>query len=365
MSELALRGPALRTRIGGLTWVLGWWAFGRLVVAVTAAVVDAVGPRGYTGTDEQRHVLGLLGSWDGRWYRTVAEHGYLLEPGRQSDPAFFPLFPLLLRLAHAAGLSWVAGGILLANAAFLAALVLFAQLTRELFDDAFARRAVMLLAVFPAGVAFSLAYPESLVLALIAGGVLAARHDRWLTAAALLAAGTLARPETMFVAIPLVPLARRAGRGVAWGAVAAPFAALGSFALYLWRTLDDPLAWTHAERAWGRRFTPLGIVRAIENISKAYENSHWIVRDVAFFVLYLALLVVAYRVGAPLAWVVAGAAIVVLPTFSGSFHSINRFGLLAPAVFWGLAALPRPRVVAAVASCLLVVAVATLPLVFP
>lgn len=365
MSELALRAPAFRTRARTLTWALGWWAGGRLLVLATAAVVDAVGPRGYTGGDERGHALGLLGAWDGRWYRTVAEHGYLLEPGRQSDPAFFPLFPLLLRAAHALGLGWVAGGILLANLSFLAALVLFAELTRGLFDEAFARRAVMLLAVFPAGAAFSLAYPESLVLALIAGGVVAARRDRWLLAAALLAAGTLARPETAFATIPLVPLARRSRRGVAWGAVAAPFAALGSFALYLGATLHDPLAWTHAERAWGRRFTPLGLARAIAGVPQAFASNAWVVRDIAYFALYLALLALAYRAGAPLAWIAAGALIVVLPTFSGSFHSINRFGLLAPAVFWGLAALPRPRVVAAVAGCLLVVTVATLPLMFP
>jgi hypothetical protein len=63
--------------------------------------------------------------------------------------------------------------------------------------------------------------------------------------------------------------------------------------------------------------------------------------------------------------VLAGALVVVLPTFSGSFHSIGRFGLLAPAVIWGGALVVRRRWVYAVAAVLLVAGVATIPLVFP
>src|SRR5438477_324201 len=89
-------------------------------------------------------------------------------------------------------------------------------------------------------------------------GVLGAWDGRWFPTPALLTAGTLARPETLFVALRLLPLAvrerRSCERGLAVGAVLAPAAALGSFALYLGLTLHDPLAWTHAERAWGRHF---------------------------------------------------------------------------------------------------------------
>lgn len=363
--ELALVRSAPLVRLRARTWIIGWWALGRGIVLATTAVVDAFGPRGYTGPDERAHVLGLLGSWDGRWYRTVAENGYLLEPGRQSDPAFFPLFPLLLRLAHGLGIGYVTAGILIANVAFLVALFLFELVTRTIFDARLARRATVLLAVFPAGYAFSLAYPESLVLAMMMGAVVAAQRGRWLGAAALLGAATLARPETMFVALALVPLARRARSGVAWGAIAAPFAALGSFAAYLWWQLDDPLAWTHAERAWGRQFTPLGLVRAIQGVPQEFDGNAWVVRDIVFFLLYLGLLYLAYRIGAPRAWVLSGVLIVLLPTFSGSFHSINRFGLLAPAVFWGLAALPRTRILVVLSCCLLSAAMVTIPYVFP
>ena len=345
--------------------LLGWWAAGRLLVLVPAAVVDELGPRGYTGHEERTGILGLLQSWDGRWYKTVAENGYLLEPGRQSDPAFFPLFPLLMRAGHALGLSYATAGVVIANIAFLAAVFVFEALTRELFGPLVARRATRLLAVWPLGFVFSMAYPESLVLALVAAAALAAYRDRWSPAALLLAAAALARPEALFATIPLAPLAWRRRSGASLGALAAPFAAIGSFALYLWLTLGQPLAWTHAERAWGRRFQPLGFVHAVSDVPREFAGNAGVARDIACFLLYLGLLAIAYRRGVPRGWVAAGALVVVLPTFSGSFHSIGRFGLLAPGLFWGAAVVAERRWVYAASAALLAAGVATLPFVFP
>ncbi len=346
-------------------WILGWWAAGRLLVLLPAGLVGMFGPRGFTGGEERSSLFGLLHAWDGRWYKTVAENGYLLEPGRQSDPAFFPFFPFLMHAGHALGLSYATTGVLIANIAFVVALFLCETLTRDLLGPQAARRATALPAVWPLSFVFSMAYPESLVLALVSGAALAAYRNRWTATAILLAAGTLARPETLFVTIPLAPLAWRRRSGAAIGALAAPFAAIASFAVYLWLTIGQPFGWTHAERAWGRRFELLGLVHAITDVPREFAGNAGIVRDIACFLLYSALLAVAYRRGVPRGWVLAGALIVVLPTFSGSFHSIGRFGLLAPAIVWGGALVVRGRWVYVVSALLLVAGVATLPLVFP
>src|SRR5581483_2550582 len=106
-----------------------------------ALAVHRLGPYGYIPRLERAHALGLLEAWDGRWYRIVASSGYLLIPGRQSDTAFFPLFPILLRGGHALGLGYATTGLLLANAAFPVALLAVYALTRELLDEPLARRA--------------------------------------------------------------------------------------------------------------------------------------------------------------------------------------------------------------------------------
>ena len=374
VTEVAVAAPAFAfaARLRARLWIVGWWAAGRGIVLATAALLHFAGPVGRTRADEHTHLFGVLGAWDAHWYRIVAERGYSLVPGRASDPAFFPLFPLLLRTGHAFGLGYYTAGVFISNIAFLVALVAFEALTRELFGARFAHRATMYLAIFPLGFVFSMGYPESVALCAIALTALAALRRRWLLAAAVAALGTLTRPETLFVSLALLPLALREQRPrerrLALGSVFAPFASLACFALYLGVRLDDPLAWAHAERAWGRRFTPLGLLTAIERVPTMYAGNAWVVRDITFFVLYVGLLAAALRAGTPRSWVAAGAFVVVLPTFSGSFTSIGRFGLLAPALLWGLASLGRSRrtdlLIRVLSIALLAVGTAAIPFAF-
>jgi hypothetical protein len=358
-------------------WIAVWWAGSRAFVLALALLVHATGrPAGYLRSELAAHPLGLLDSWDGRWYGMVAAHGYLLVNGRQSDPAFFPLFPLLLRAGHTFGIGYSTAGVLIANLALLGALAAFYALTKEVLGESVARRATIYVAIFPLGYVFSMAYPESVVLMLVALAGLAALRGRWLLAAVCAGGAALARPEGIFVALPLLAIAwqtRRDStplrRGLALGAVLAPAAALASYPFYLNRVLDDPLAWTQAEHAWGRHFTPLGFVHAFTTLPSQIAQNAWVIRDVAFLFVYLALLVAARRAGTPWPWIAAALAIVVLPVFSGSFTSIGRFGLLAPPFFWGLATLGRNRradlAIRAVSIALLAAATVTVPYVFP
>lgn len=376
----SLPGSAARAlsvrRLGVLARIVGWWAAGRGIVFATALLVHRFGPTGWIRNVEHAHALGPLEAWDGRWYRMVASSGYLLVPGRQSDPAFFPLFPVLVRAVHALGIGYSASGLLLANAGFLVALVAFHALSEELLGEGIARRATVYLAVFPFGYVFSMEYPESIVLALIAIAALAALRARWGMAAACAAAAALARPEGLFVALPLLAIAWRqreiltpARRGLALGAVLAPAAAIASFSAYLGSVLGDPMAWSQAQEAWGRHFSPLGLVRAIDGLGGSFAHDAWVTRDVVAVFLYLGLLYAAARVHVPWPWLVSGAAIVVLPLFSGSFDSVGRFGLLVPAAFWGLAALGRDprfnRLILGLSVPLLAAAVVVLPLRYP
>jgi hypothetical protein len=139
--------------------------------------------------------------------------------------------------------------------------------------------------------------------------------------------------------------------------------------MYLGFAVHDPLAWSEAQHAWGRRFSPLGFVHAFANLPHLLTTNPWLTRDVAFFLLYLVLLAAAQRAGTPIPWLIGGVAVVVLPLFSGSFEAIGRFGLLAPPVFWGLAWLGRTRSidrwVRVLSLVLLAAATSTIPYVFP
>ena len=251
------------------------------------------------------------------------------------------------------------------------------ELGRALLPETQARRAAVYLAIFPYGFVFSMAYPEGLALALVAlTGLLAVRRH-WLGASATVAAATLARPQGVFLVLPVAAAAWSAWsslsdreRSQAVAAVLAGPAALMSFSLYLWHTVGNPMAWSQAEVAWGRSFSVLGPYRAVHQLVLApSEHNTWLFRDAAFCVVYLALLAVAQRSGVPWPWILCGLAMVLLPIGSGTFTSDGRFGLLALPVFWGIAALGRhravDRVVLALSPVLLVLAVLTVHARYP
>jgi hypothetical protein len=357
--------------------ILAWWAGSRLLVLGTALVVHWLRmPRGYFGRAVFNRPFGILEAWDGRWYRMVAEHGYMLVPHLQSDPAFFPLYPLALKVLSHTGLSLGTAGLLLSNACFLAALLAFDALGREVVGGDVARRATMLLAVFPLSYVCSMIYPESLLLLSTSLAVLFALRRRWIACMVATAIAALVRPEGAFVLLPIAAIVIHRWkvldapeRGRAVGAMLTAPAAVIAYPIYLGWSLRDPLAWTKAQEAWGRAFQPFGGVLAIRRLPHEFATQVWPYRDLAACLILVALLAVARRRGVPLAWVVAGLVLVLLPLESGSFQSDARFGFAALAVYWGLASLCDRgwRFRAAMTACvgLLVAATATIPLAFP
>ena len=358
--------------------ILIWWAASRVIVVVSAVAVQASGwpSRGWSPS-LSRYPLELLATWDGRWYRTIAHRGYLLIPGHQSDPAFFPLLPILERVVHAAGVSLTIGGIVLANLGFLAGAFIFYALSKELLPERDALRTVIYLTIFPVSYVFSMAYPEGIVLPAMAAAALCAIRGRWLVCAACVFVATLGRPEGVVLVIPIaailakkwhrLPLADRA-KGLT-AALAGPLAIL-TFMGYLWSATGDAFAWNKAERIWGRSFQLRGLYSAgVELMAMPRHHNYWLLRDAVFVAVYVVLLLVALRARIPWYWVLAGAVTVLLPLWSGSVQSDARFGLLSFAAIWGLAVVGRHRAadwfVRIAGPALLVAAVVTIPLRFP
>jgi hypothetical protein len=243
---------AIRGWLEARRTIITWWAASRaLVFAAAFGLHLAHAPRGYFGAANFGPLFGPLETWNGVWYRLIAVHGYLLVPGRQSDPAFFPLYPMVLKLLAALGLPVALAGMLLSNLLFLAALLAFAALTTELFDRELAGRATVLLAVFPTTYVCSMIYPESLVLLASALTALFAVRRRWGACAATAAVTALARPEGILLLLPILGCLvaqwrslRPDERGRAVGAALAGPAAAVSFPLYLGWAIHDPLAWS-------------------------------------------------------------------------------------------------------------------------
>jgi len=143
--------------------------------------------------------------WDGLWYKLIAEEGY----GEHVNtyPAFWPLFPWLMRLgSDITGVATETAGWVIANASFLVALTLLYRLVALDFDRTIARRTVVALAVFPTSLFFSAVYTESLFLLLAVGALYAARRGVWFTAGALGLLAALTRSQGIFLLLPFAVL---------------------------------------------------------------------------------------------------------------------------------------------------------------
>ena len=222
------------------------WLTGRLLVAVGAAVAALLAA---TVADDHE-VLGLV-SWDGDWYRRIAEDGYGALP--EEALRFFPLYPMAAKaLAPLLLGSESAALVLLANVAALVALVLVRRLVlAETGKESVATRSMWLVAVFPASFVLAMAYAEALLLVLAVGLFLLVRRGgerSWWGAAGLGFLAGLTRPTGVLLTVAAVV---EAGRG--WGSAAtrervamaatvvAPVAGLAAYLSWVAARFDD--AW--------------------------------------------------------------------------------------------------------------------------
>jgi Gpi18-like mannosyltransferase len=151
--------------------------------------------------------------WDGVWFIRIAADGYAAHDYSQ---AFFPLYPLLLRLvAPLTGGDYVVAGVLVSLACYGGAMALLYRLVRADLGSRVALWSVVLISVFPTALVFQAVYSESLFLLLVLASFSAARRGRWWAAglAGLLAA--LTRSTGLALLVPLALMwweQRRAAR---------------------------------------------------------------------------------------------------------------------------------------------------------
>ena len=182
-----------------LDWLLqpllafGWSRLLIFCVGIIGATFLETEP-GHWVADPNSPFLSLWAKWDSQWYIQIAREGYWFQPLRQSNVAFFPLYPMLTRLAAPLfGNNLVLSGIILSNLAFLLGLIVLYRLAHLLLSEqtsldesslqAASRRTVFYTAFFPTAFFFSAVYTESLFLLLSVATAYFARQRHWFLAA--------------------------------------------------------------------------------------------------------------------------------------------------------------------------------------
>ncbi|WP_420718630.1 hypothetical protein [Streptomyces sp. H51] len=254
------RGRAHLPTAAALAGAVGLFAAARLLgVAVLALAARATGQQPFA----------LLGrSWDSVWYLGIAAHGYgrTLHFGDgtvQSDLAFFPLYPALVRAVTAVSpLGWGAAGLAVSWLAAVVAACGIHAIGDRLYGRTPAALLVLLWGLLPHSVVLSMAYTEPVLTAFAAWSLYAVLTGRWVWAGALAALAGLSRPNGPAVAAAVLAAAghqawRRRGKPVHRLWTGAALAPLGWTAYVLWvglRTGDVPGGYFRVQRLWGSRF---------------------------------------------------------------------------------------------------------------
>ncbi len=156
------------------------WIIGSVAFLIQGADVH------YSSLNDPARISSTLGSlgnvlaapavrWDAIWYVQIAQHGY----SNGGLTAFFPLYPLAVRIGSWLVISPIVAGVLISCSATLVGLVIVHRLTERELGPAAARFAVTLLAFAPLSLYLSAVYTEGLFLVLSAGTFYAARCGSW------------------------------------------------------------------------------------------------------------------------------------------------------------------------------------------
>ncbi|MBT2541817.1 glycosyltransferase family 39 protein [Streptomyces sp. ISL-44] len=322
---------------------------------------------------EPLRVLGK--SWDSVWYLGIAANGY----GRtqmwadpvtgtgfiQSDYAFFPLYPTLIRLVGAVlpgGL--IPAGILVAWICAAVAAVGVYRIGEWVIGPRAGLLLVGLWAALPHAVVLSLAYTEALLAALAAWALYALMRGRWLWAAGLAVLAGLTRPTGLAVAAAVSVMAlheilsRRSRAPEVWVAGLLAPAGWAAYVLAVGVRVRDPLGgYFTVQRRWGSRFDfGAGALRSAERV---LTGGHVPLATTVTVVLLaaaglLAMLLVLDRTPLPL---LAYTAILLVIAYGGAgfFESKPRFLLPAFPLLLPVAAVmarARPRTAVVVTAAL-------------
>jgi hypothetical protein len=238
------------------------WVLSRLSVFLVVGATGWVLASDVADRTEPTAYLDRWRQWDVRLLERIAVEGYDAPPdGRERQAAFFPGLPLLLRAAHAVGISVTLAGLLISFVAGAVAMVALSRLGDLEGPQGTGERAVLLLVTSPTAVFLAAGYTEALFLGFAVPAWLAARRGRWFLAVVAASGATAVRVSGLFLAVALmVEFATGEGRGVThqWRKVPVllvPFLPPLAYLLYLKHTTGDWLAWVHAQRlGWGREF---------------------------------------------------------------------------------------------------------------
>ncbi len=294
-------------------------------------------------------------TWDAQHYVKIAKDWYSSSPVNEQNLriVFFPLYPLLIKIASFFVGSYLAAALLVSNLAFAGAAVYIYKLVSLDYDEEDSWRALIYLAIFPTAYFLHAIYTESLFLFLTIASFYYARRGKWALCgmAGLLACATRVTGLVLIPALLIEYLAqknykiREVKKDVLWIGLTA----LG-FLFYLginYVTFGDPFKFLEIQKEhWGKKLDwPINGFWLTYNTMQSREPEHAILTS--WFEIFFAALGFALSIYAMLkvriSYGVFALLSCLLMTSTWFWQSIPRYVLVIFPVFLSLTILGRQR----------------------
>ena len=322
-----------------------------IAIAELAAMVIGQRP-GVHYAASSNPLLAVWGRWDAEHYLNIARNGY-----SGTEFAFFPLYPLLIRIVGTFTGSYLIAGLIISNAASFLGMLYLYKLVEHEFNRHVAQRATFYVSIFPTAIFFSAVYSESLFFFLTVASFYYVRERRWLLAGIFGFLAALTRSEGVLLAVPLfiewLIAAKDGGREFfryVWSDVVQPLIGmalvplgLAAYMAYLWVLAGDPLKFSHVQAHWGRHFAPpwTSVWNTIEKMLHAH-TTQTVANDsleLAFTLLMVVVLLAGLR-RLRLSYIAYMTLSIAIPLCTSSLMSMPRFALVLFPLFalfglWG------------------------------
>lgn len=289
-------------------------------------------------------------NFDGVHYISIAQMGY-----NTYEQAFFPLYSLSIRyLSSIFAANYFFTSLIISNVSFMAGLIFFIFWCRKHLGGNFWWVAAFLLS-FPTAFFFSMSYTEGLFfLTLFVALYYLQAQKYWLVIFAAILS-SLTKLTGIFLVIPLFFQLKNAK--IPWSkkilVILSPFLGLAAYCIYLWKTTGDPLFFFNAQPVFGANrstsliFLPQVYWRYLKILLTASHDFAYFIalfEVVTFTVIFVVCFIELYRCGRTKsrlqqAMAIFSLMILILPTLTGTFSSIPRYGLFCFSFFFFLARL--------------------------
>lgn len=285
--------------------------------------------------------------WDTSWYLGIASSGYstAMNSVNMANYAFFPLYPMAMRLVALIIGDFYVAGLLVSNVCLLVACIYIYRLVRLDSDEPTARRAIKYLIVFPTAFILSGVFTESTFLALSIACFYYARKGNWIFSGTLGFLTALTRPYGAVIALPMAYEYLRSGdfklKNVRPNALCLllPPMGLALFSAYNHYLTGDFLAFAHVQSAWGGH-----IVNPATELLARLSSSNGDVLFEALFTLVSLALLIAFIKKINLSYFTYGLLLILIPLSTPtSSWSMARYILIVFPLYIILARLGENR----------------------